>query len=80
MDRVVQGKRKVGRKKPKFIGWSDMLILERQRLDISSNNLFRGRIALPLHYKDSDYESSYEVLSDVFFDIISSFQQFYLTS
>lgn len=60
MDRVVNGKRQVRRKKPTFIGWPDTLILERQILDISSNSLFQGRIALPLRFKDSDDESSYE--------------------
>lgn len=63
MDRVVNGKRQVRRKTPTFVGWSDSLILDRQILDLSSDSLFTGRIALPLRYKDSDDESSYEVYS-----------------
>lgn len=61
MDRVTNGKRQVRRKKPTFVGWSDTLILDRQILDLSSDSLFIGKISLPLRYKDSDDESSYEV-------------------
>lgn len=63
MDRVVKAKREVRRKRPTYIGWSDTLILDRQISDISTNTLFNGRIALPLRYRDSDDESSYEVYS-----------------
>lgn len=68
MDRVVKGKRMVRRKKPTYIGWSDTTILDRQVSDISNNTIFHGTIALPLRYKDSDDESSFEVILIMFTD------------
>uniref|UniRef100_A0A164YPN4 Uncharacterized protein n=1 Tax=Daucus carota subsp. sativus TaxID=79200 RepID=A0A164YPN4_DAUCS len=63
VDRVVNGKRQVRRKKPTFVGWSDSLILDRQISELATGSLktfFNGRVALPLRSKHSDDESSYE--------------------
>lgn len=64
MDRVVNGRRQVRRKKPTFIGWSDTIIHDRQMSDLTSDLFFVGRIALPIRHKDEDDESSYEVSNE----------------
>lgn len=66
VDRVINDKRQVRRKKPTFVGWSDSLILDRQVTELSTNSFFNGRISLLLKSKESDDESSYDVCSVIF--------------